>query len=116
MLVQPVDEFNRPAKADYGQPRVPPRDEQIEALFGAWRDALPGTRKFLPAARDYLAASLWRRVGLRITETAQRSHAVGTFTPRRRGTSSRLPGVAAADDGRLCRAQLVRRPDRRGAR
>ncbi len=70
VLVQPVDEFNRPAKADYGQPRVPPRDEQIEALFGAWRDALPGTRKFLPAARDYLAASLWRRVGLRITETA----------------------------------------------
>ena len=26
-------------------------------------------RKYLPAARDYLAASLWRRVGLRIKET-----------------------------------------------
>ena len=26
-------------------------------------------RKFLPAARDYLAASLWHRVGLRIQET-----------------------------------------------
>jgi integrase len=70
VLVQPVDQFNRPAKAGYGQPGVPPRDEEIEALSGAWRDALPGTRKFLPAAREYLAASLWRRVGLRITETA----------------------------------------------
>lgn len=39
-------------------------------MFGAWADALPETRKFLPAARDYLAASLWRRVGLRIGETA----------------------------------------------
>ena len=26
-------------------------------------------RKYLPAARDYLAASLWRRAGLRIRET-----------------------------------------------
>ena len=30
---------------------------------------LPSARKFLPAARDYLAASLWRRTGLRIHET-----------------------------------------------
>ena len=30
----------------------------------------PQARKFLPAARDYLAASLWRRAGLRINETA----------------------------------------------
>ena len=69
-VVQPVDEFNRPAKADYGRPRIPPRDEEVEALFGPWRQALPGARKFLPAARDYFAASLWRRVGLRITETS----------------------------------------------
>jgi site-specific recombinase XerD len=27
-------------------------------------------RKYLPAARDYMAASLWRRIGLRINETA----------------------------------------------
>ena len=39
------------------------------ALFAAWREWLPQARKFLPAARDYLAASLWRRVGLRIRET-----------------------------------------------
>jgi site-specific recombinase XerD len=70
VLVQPVDEFNRPAKADYGGAvRVPPAEDEIDVLFGRWREALPTARKFLPAARDYLAASLWRRVGLRITET-----------------------------------------------
>lgn len=70
VVVQPVDEFNRPAKADYGGAiRVPPTGDEVDLLFGQWRAALPGARKFLPAARDYLAASLWRRVGLRITET-----------------------------------------------
>ena len=49
--------------------RVPPADAEVEVLFGAWRDWLPDVRKFLPAARDYLAASLWRRIGLRINET-----------------------------------------------
>jgi len=70
VLAQPIDEFNRPAKADYGAPRVPPAEDEVEALFGCWREALPGARKYLPAARDYLAASLWRRAGLRISETA----------------------------------------------
>ncbi|WP_405576243.1 tyrosine-type recombinase/integrase [Streptomyces sp. NBC_01092] len=69
VLVQPIDEFNRPSSADYGAMRVPPSREETERLFTAWRLALPETRKFLPAARDYLAASLWRRVGLRINET-----------------------------------------------
>ena len=69
VLVQPVDEFNRPAKAEYGAPRVPPSTAEVERLFAAWREALPRARKFLPAARDYLAASLWRRAGLRIGET-----------------------------------------------
>ncbi|WP_433678778.1 tyrosine-type recombinase/integrase [Nocardia sp. CA-119907] len=70
VVVQPVDEFNRPAKADYGGViRVPPTEDEVDALFGRWREALPEARKFLPAARDYLAASLWRRVGLRISET-----------------------------------------------
>lgn len=68
-LVQPIDEFNRPARADYGIPRVPPREDEVEELFKRWRDSLADTRKFLPAARDYLAASLWRRGGLRINET-----------------------------------------------
>ena len=69
VVEQVIDEFNRPAQADYGALRIPPSDAEVEALFGAWRDWLPPARKFLPAARDYLAASLWRRTGLRIQET-----------------------------------------------
>ncbi|MEU1601477.1 tyrosine-type recombinase/integrase [Streptomyces sp. NPDC005708] len=69
VLTQPIDEFNRPAHADYGAVRVPPSDEEVAMLFGAWREALPDARKYLPAARNYMAASLWRRVGLRIRES-----------------------------------------------
>lgn len=69
VMVQLVDEYNRPAKADYGAGRVPPPAEAIDHLFDAWRAALPEARKYLPAVRDYMAASLWRRVGLRINET-----------------------------------------------
>ena len=69
VVVQPIDKFNRPARADYGAARVPPPEDEVEILFAAWREALPESRKYLPAARDYLAASLWRRTGLRITET-----------------------------------------------
>jgi DNA-binding Xre family transcriptional regulator/integrase len=69
VVAQVIDEYNRPAQADYGTPRVPPSAEEVEVLFSAWREHLPAARKFLPAARDYLAASLWRRVGLRIQET-----------------------------------------------
>src|SRR5262249_40254335 len=69
VVEQVIDEFNRPAQADYGAVRLPPSDADVEMLFGAWRQWLPHARKFLPAARDYLAASLWRRVGLRIQET-----------------------------------------------
>nr|WP_293775018.1 tyrosine-type recombinase/integrase [Sporichthya sp.] len=67
---QPIDEFNRPAKTDYGAGRVPPPSEDVERLFTGWRASLPEARKYLPAARDYVVASLWRRVGLRINETA----------------------------------------------
>ena len=69
IVAQPIDEFNRPTKAQYGAGRVPPPTEDVETLFAAWRQSLPGARKYLPAARDYIAASLWRRVGLRINET-----------------------------------------------
>lgn len=70
VLVQPIDEFNRPAKCDTGAGRVPPSTSEVEVLFAGWRESLPHARKFLPAARDYLAASLWRRAGLRISESA----------------------------------------------
>jgi site-specific recombinase XerD len=70
VVEQVIDEFNRPARADYGTPRVPPSVAEVDALFGPWRDWVQcEARKFLPAARDYLAASLWRRAGLRIQET-----------------------------------------------
>jgi integrase len=69
VVEQPIDEFNRPSGTWAGKVRVPPATTEIDVLFAAWREALPGMRKYLPAARDYFAASLWRRVGLRIGET-----------------------------------------------
>ena len=70
VVVQPIDEFNRPANVmTSGSTRIPPRADEVAALFEAWSEALPEARKYLPAARDYLAASLWRRIGLRINET-----------------------------------------------
>lgn len=69
VMTQPIDEFNRPARANLSLVRVPPSREEVESLFRQWGAALPDARKYLPAARDYLAASLWRRGGLRIRET-----------------------------------------------
>lgn len=68
-IQQPIDAFNRPAKSSYGQERVPPSDGEVAHLFSAWGTSLPCARKYLPAARNYMAASLWRRVGLRINES-----------------------------------------------
>ena len=81
-------------------------------LFGSWRAALPEARKFLPAARDYMAASLWRRAGLRMNETVMLD--IGDWRPdlgelgklhvrfgkgsRGRGPKSRLvPGINSVD-------------------
>jgi site-specific recombinase XerD len=109
---QPIDEFNLPAKPCPEVARVPPADAEVEALFAAWRQWLPDARKFLPAARDYLAASLWRRVWLRISETANldirdwrpdlgergKLHVHGKGS-RRRGPKVRLtPGINAGGD------------------
>ncbi|MBI5738868.1 MAG: tyrosine-type recombinase/integrase [Mycolicibacterium neoaurum] len=69
VVEQPIDEFNKPASVLVGRVRVPPSDTEIDELFAKWRSTLPGARKYLPAARDYFAASLWRRLGLRINET-----------------------------------------------
>jgi site-specific recombinase XerD len=70
VLAQPIDDYNRPSRPEYQTlVRVPPSEKEIDELFGCWRDWLPHARKYLPAARDYIAASLWRRVGLRINET-----------------------------------------------
>lgn len=67
---QPVDEFNKPGRPQYrGIERIPPSDNEVNALFTSWGESLPLARKYLSASRDYLAASLWRRCGLRISET-----------------------------------------------
>ncbi len=66
---QPIDEFNRQSGASLGKVRVPPSDAEVDELFTAGGCRLPEARKYLPAARDYFAASLWRRLGLRINET-----------------------------------------------
>jgi integrase/recombinase XerC len=69
VVEQPVDEFNKPPGPSALRVRVPPSDGEVEALFAGWRVDLEDARKYLPAARDYFAASLWRRLGLRINET-----------------------------------------------
>lgn len=68
---QPIDEFNRPASTWSRAVRVPPSDKEVELLFTSWADALVDQRKYLTSARDYVAASLWRRVGLRLNETVR---------------------------------------------
>ncbi|HVC07305.1 MAG TPA: tyrosine-type recombinase/integrase [Solirubrobacterales bacterium] len=69
VVEQPIDEFNRQSGASLGKVRVPPSDAEVEELFASWRTAVPEARKYLPTARDYFAASLWRRLGLRVNET-----------------------------------------------
>ncbi|WP_026208051.1 tyrosine-type recombinase/integrase [Catelliglobosispora koreensis] len=69
VVAQVIDEFNRPASPDYGSAPVPPGDDDVEALFSLWRQELPNARKYLVAVRDYVVASLWRRIGLRIMES-----------------------------------------------
>lgn len=79
----PVDEFNRPRRLARVGVRIPPSAGEVEALFGGWRAWLSRTsgRGFLVAARDYVAGSLWRRVGLRINETVCLE--VGDWYPRK---------------------------------
>lgn len=69
VVEQPIDDFNRQSGASLGKVRLPPSDDEVDALFTGWRQSIPDARKYLPAARDYFAASLWRRVGVRINET-----------------------------------------------
>jgi integrase/recombinase XerC len=69
VVQQPIDEFNRQSGGSLGKVRVPPSEAEVDDLFIRWRRSVPEARKYLPAARDYFAASLWRRLGLRINET-----------------------------------------------
>jgi site-specific recombinase XerD len=69
VVEQPIDEFNRQSGASLGKVRVPPSEVEVDELFSEWRLSVLEARKYLPAARDYFAASLWRRLGLRMNET-----------------------------------------------
>lgn len=64
----PLDEMNRPRASTLPQLRVPPSEAEIEGLFTGWRAELALTRKFAPAARNYMVARLAADVGLRINE------------------------------------------------
>jgi integrase/recombinase XerC len=69
VVEQPIDEFNRQSCASLGKVRVPPSEAEVDEFFDHWRSSVLEARKYLPAARDYFAASLWRRLGLRLNET-----------------------------------------------
>ena len=51
--------------------RIPPREQEIDALFAGWRQELDTCRKYAPSARTFTACRLITQVGLRITETCQ---------------------------------------------
>ncbi len=64
----PLDEMNRPRASNRPQLRVPPSEAEVTGLFSAWRADPATTRKFAPAARNYVVARLAADVGLRINE------------------------------------------------
>ncbi|WP_067480092.1 tyrosine-type recombinase/integrase [Nocardia amamiensis] len=68
VITSPLDEMNRPrGRAEIGL-RIPPVDAEIETLFTGWREELATCRKFATAARNFTAAQLISKVGLRINE------------------------------------------------
>lgn len=69
VVEQPIDEFNRPSGRHQAEVRIPPSDVEVDQLFTQWRASVVDARKYLSAARNYFAASLWRRLGLRMNET-----------------------------------------------
>src|SRR5215207_3575957 len=62
VVEQPIDEFNRQSGPAPGRVRVPPSEAEVDELFSGWRQSVTEARKYLPAARDYVAGSLWRRL------------------------------------------------------
>lgn len=66
----PLDDLNRPRGGQETMIRIPPPENVLTGLFDAWRTDLSSTRKFSTEARDYLAARLMSKVGLRIFETS----------------------------------------------
>lgn len=113
IVEQPIDEWNRPSGVSLGKVRVPPSDAEVTEFFDLWRASVADARKYLPAARDYFTASLWRRLGLRINESVMldirdwrpdlgehgKLHVRFGKGSYGRGPKTRLiPGINAVDD------------------
>jgi site-specific recombinase XerD len=64
----PIDEVNRPRGSRAVALRIPPGEQEAQALFVGWRQELAACRKYAPTARNYAAARLMADVGLRVNE------------------------------------------------
>lgn len=64
----PIDEVNRPRGRKDARLRIPPSEAELSCLFALWGQELLTCRKFAPAARNYVAAHLMARTGLRVNE------------------------------------------------
>ena len=64
----PLDELNRPRGSHDMALRIPPSEQEVQALFAGWRQELATCRKYAPTARNYAAARLMADVGVRVNE------------------------------------------------
>jgi site-specific recombinase XerD len=64
----PIDAMNRPRGSADMAIRIPPSEQEVEALFAGWRQELATCRKYAPSARNYAASRLMSEVGLRVNE------------------------------------------------
>lgn len=64
----PLDEINRPRGSKQAAIRIPPTAAEVATLFSGWRSELATCRKFAPTARNFAAADLMAKVGLRVNE------------------------------------------------
>ncbi|WP_084719055.1 tyrosine-type recombinase/integrase [Streptacidiphilus carbonis] len=64
----PVDSFNRPRhRGDFGL-RIPPSARATKEFFASWREALPGSRKYPVAVRNYVMSKIAYLSGVRASE------------------------------------------------
>lgn len=67
-VASPIDAFNRPRhRGDFGL-RIPPSAAEMKAFFASWRDALPMSRKYPVAVRNYVMSKLTYISGVRAAE------------------------------------------------
>ncbi|MFV9454984.1 tyrosine-type recombinase/integrase [Rhodococcus sp. NM-2] len=64
----PIDEMNKPRGRKQAALRIPPTEPEMKTLFAGWREELTTCRKSAPTARNYVAAQLMSKVGLRVNE------------------------------------------------